>query len=275
MLRKTLAAAFAAAALAAALPASAETGSYANVNGLKMYYQIQGGGRPLVLLHGGVCTIETCLGAIRAPLEKDRQTIAIEQQGHGRTADIDRPLNLDQMAEDTAALLRQLKVENADVVGYSMGGAIALRLALRHPALVCKVIVFGTAYSNDGLVPGLVENFKTLKADDVPAMFRDAYAKVAPDPKRWPTLVEKIKAMVLSGQGLRADDVKSIKAPVLVMVGDADIVRPEHAVEMFRLIPGAQLAVLPVSDHFAPMQRSEWIVAMTKAFLDAPMPKAK
>jgi len=253
-----------------AAPASAE---YASVNGLKMYYEIEGAGRPLVLLHGGVCTIEVCLGKIRAPLAKSWKTIAIEQQGHGRTADIDRPLSIEQLAEDTAALLRQLKIRNADFLGYSMGGAIALQIALKHPDLVRKVIVIGTAYNNDGLIPGLVENFKTMKPEDIPQQFRDAYAKTAPDPKQWPTLVAKIKNMLPATKGLRPEEVKSINAPTLVMIGDADIVRPEHAVEMFRLLPHGQLAVLPASTHFAPMERAGWVSSMTRAFLQAPMPK--
>ena len=248
MFRKQLIAGAAALGLAIAIPvlAAAETGSYATVNGLKMYYQDQGTGRPLVLIHGGVFTIEDCMGPVRNALAAGRRTISMEQQAHGRTADIDRPLSYDQMVEDTAALLKQLKVENADVVGYSMGGAIALRLAQKHPALVRKAVVFGTGYSGAGFPPGFLEGFKTLKAEDIPAAFRQAYEKVAPNPKGWPTLVEKIKGMVANAKDMTADDLKAIKAPVLVMIGDADIVRAEHAVEMYRLIPNAKLAVLPV-----------------------------
>jgi pimeloyl-ACP methyl ester carboxylesterase len=255
-----------------AAPASAD---YASVNGLKMYYEIKGTGRPLVLLHGGLCTIEVCLGKIRQPFEKARRTIAIEQQAHGRTADIDRPLSTEQMAEDTAALLRQLKVRNADFFGYSLGGSVALGIALRHPELVRKVAIFGTPYSNEGMVPGLVDNIKALKADDVPKQFYDGYVKVAPDPKQWPALVARIASMVPSSRGFAPEEVRSIKAPTLIMIGDADIVRPEHAVEMFRLHQHAQLSVLPGASHFAPMERPDWIVSMIRAFLNAPMPEAK
>jgi pimeloyl-ACP methyl ester carboxylesterase len=241
---------------------------YADVNGLKMYYDIQGEGRPLVLLHGGVCTIELCLGKVRAQFVKSRRTIAIEQQGHGRTADIERPLDYDQMAEDTAALLRQLKVKDADFFGYSMGGSIALRVALRHPDLVRKVAIFGAGYSNEGMVPGLVESFKTMKADDIPRQFRDAYAKTAPDPTKWPALVEKIKGLVLNAKDLTAEQVKSIQAPMLVMSADGDIIRPEHSVEMYRLLPKGQLGVLPVADHFAPMERPAWMVPMLRSFYE-------
>jgi pimeloyl-ACP methyl ester carboxylesterase len=245
-------------------------GSYASVNGLKMYYEVQGNGRPLVLLHGGVCTIEVCLDKIRAPFAKTRRTIAIEQQGHGRTADIDRPLSYEQMTEDTAALLRQLKVANADFFGYSMGGAIALRVALKHPDLVRRVVIIGTATSSEGLVPGLMENMKALKPEDVPQQFRDAYAKTAPDPKQWPALVGKIKTLMLEAKDLQPEDVRAIQAPTLFMIGDSDIVRPEHAVETFRLLPRGQLAVLPGSDHFAPMQRAGWVASMVRTFLEKP-----
>jgi pimeloyl-ACP methyl ester carboxylesterase len=272
---RSLAAIAAVLALALAAPASAANGSYASVNGLKMYYEIEGTGRPLVLLHGGLCTIEVCLGKLRPALAKGWKTIAIEQQAHGRTADRDRPLTHEQMAEDTAALLRQLKVRNADFFGYSMGGSIALRVALRHPDLVRKVVIIGTSFNNEGLIPGLVENIKALKPEEVPPQFREGYEKVAPDPKRWPALVAKMRTVLSESKGLRAEDIKSIKAPTMVMLGDADIVRPEHAVEMFRLLPHGQLAVLPASDHFAPMQRPAWISSMTRAFLVAPMPQTK
>jgi pimeloyl-ACP methyl ester carboxylesterase len=277
MIRKQLIQGAAALGLLVAVPvlAAAETGNYAAINGLKMYYQVQGTGRPLVLLHGGVCTIESCMGQLRAPLAKTWRTIAMEQQAHGRTADIDRPLSVEQMAEDTAALLRQLKVANADIVGYSMGGGIALHLALRHPDLVRKVVIFGTNYNNEGFPPGFLEGFKALKPEQVPAAFREVYEKVAPDPKRWPQLVEKIKDMALTSKGLKAEEMKSIKAPVLVMVGDRDIVTAEHAVQMFRLLPNGKLAVLPDTDHFGFTIRGEWVLSMTQAFLDAPMPQAK
>jgi len=215
-----------------------------------------------------------CLGKIRPALSKTWKTIAIEQQVHGHTADIDRPLTHEQMAEDTGALLQQLGIKNADFVGYSIGG-VALQIAIRHPELVRKLVVIGTNYSNDGLIPGLLDNFRTMKPEDIPKPFHDAYVKVAPHPEKWPILVSKVMKMGLDAKGWTPDEMRSVKAPTLVMIADADIVRPEHAVEMFRLIPHAQLAVLPLSDHFAVMQRPAWITSMVKAFLDAPTPQTK
>jgi pimeloyl-ACP methyl ester carboxylesterase len=179
------------------------------------------------------------------------------------------------MAEDTAALLRQLKIENADFLGYSMGGTTALRIAMRHPKLVRKLVIIGTPYNNEGLIPGLMENFKALKPEDIPQQFRDAYAKTAPHPEQWPTLVGKIKNLLLDFKGWQPEDIQSIKAPTLLMIGDADIVRPEHVVQMFRLLQHGELAVLPGTSHFAPIERPAWITSMSRAFFKAPMPKSK
>src|ERR687888_946359 len=181
-----------------ALATPALTGEYAAVNGLKMYYEVEGQGRPLVLLHIGGCTIEVCFGELRPAFTKRWRTIAPELQGHGRTADIDRPLSMDQMTDDVAALLRQLKVQDADFFGASIGGGIVLRLALKYPELVHKAVIFGVQYDNDGLVSGMLERLKTLKVEDIPARFREGYAKVAPDPAKFPALVAKINAMVLT-----------------------------------------------------------------------------
>ena len=258
-----------------ALSAPALAGQYASVNGLKMYYEVEGHGRPLVLLHAAMCTIEVCFGKLRPAFTQGWRTITPELQGHGRTADIERPLGMDQMTEDVAALLRQLEVKDADFFGWSIGGGITLRLAIKHPELVHKAVVFGVQYSNDGLAPGVLESLKTVKADDMPPRFREGYASVAPDPTKFPTLVRKIAAMVRADKGVSPEEIKSIRAPMLVMIGDADFVRPEHAVQMFHLLPHGQLAVLPMSTHFAPMERPQWVASMARAFLAAPMPKAK
>jgi pimeloyl-ACP methyl ester carboxylesterase len=247
--------------------------SYANINGLKIYYEIQGSGRPLILLHGGLSTIDNSFSKMRPEFAARWKTIAIEQQAHGHTADVDRPLTYDQMAEDTAALLRKLGVKNADIFGWSDGGAIALRIAMRHPALVRKVAVFGTAYRATGIDDETQAAMAAMKADD-PGLkpFRQVYEKVAPKPGDWSTLIEKIKVLG-TFEGWSADEMRSIQTPVLLMIGDRDIVRPEHAVEMFRLIPNAHLAVLPGADHFGPVTQANLVARMVKEFFEAPMPK--
>ena len=181
------------------------------------------------------------------------------------------------MADDTAALLKHLKIEQADFFGYSMGGNVALAVAIRHPNLVGRVAVNGSHYGKmeDAYEPETFKQFKSLPADFAPAVLKDPYDKVAPDPKQWPVLVAKIKKMGLEFKGFAREDMKAIKAPVLITLGDRDGVRPEHAVEMFRLIPNAQLAVFPGGDHFLLWTSPDKVLSPIAAFLDAPMPKAK
>jgi pimeloyl-ACP methyl ester carboxylesterase len=249
---------------------SGANGSYASVNCLDMCYEVHGEGRPLVLLHGGMVAIDFTFGKMLPVLAKTRQVIAVEQQGHGHTADIDRPLSFEQMADDTAALLRGLHIMGADFFGYSDGGNVALGIAIRHPDLVRKVAIAGTNVNNDGLYPAVLESLQHVTADDMGAL-KDAYTRVAPHPGAWPVLVEKVIAQTLAFKGWDPDDLRAIKAPVLIIVGDYDIVRTEHAVELFRLIPNVNLAVLPRTDHFLRLQNPEWLLSMLADFFDAPM----
>ncbi len=253
-------------------------GRFASVNGLKMYYEAHGAhgtGSPLVLLHGGSATIESSFGSVLPALAKSRQVFAVEQQGHGHTPDIARPLSYEQMADDTARLLGLLKVESADLLGWSDGANVALQVAIRHPSLVRKLIVSGANYSNDGIDPEAMQWLRATTPENWPREFQMAYARAAPDPKQWPTLVSKLKKMWLEFKGWRPEDIQRIEAPVLVMVGDGDMVRPEHAVKMFRLLAYGQLAVLPATGHRTLQQRPAWVLSMIAAFLEAPLPDAK
>ena len=258
-------------------PAAESTrGNYANVNGLKMYYEIHGaGGTPLVLLHGGGSTIETSFGKVLAPLAKSRQVIAFEQQGHGRTADIDRPFTFEQSAEDTVALLERLKIQRADFYGYSNGGNIALLIALLHPDRVRKLVVASAMVKRDGFDPSIWESLKHATPENMPAELREAYLKVAPNPKDLPTFVTKCAKRMLEFKDWRPEDVQSIQAPTLILVGDTKDVRPEHAVEMFRLLPHAQLAIFPGTDHMQIVSRDDLLLPIIPPFLDAPLPQAK
>jgi pimeloyl-ACP methyl ester carboxylesterase len=253
---------------------------YAPVNGLKMYYEVYGRANgklpPLVLLHGGGSTIETSFGKVLPALAKSRQVIAFEQQGHGRTADIvGRPFTFEQSADDTAALLRHLNIGKADFFGYSNGGHIALQVAINHPALVRKLVVESAMFQRDGSDPGFWKSFEHAKLDDMPPELREAYLGVAPHPGDLPTFFAKSVQRMLNFKGWTPEDIQSIDAPTLVMIGDHDIVRPEHAVLMFRLLPNAQLAVLPGTDHMSIVNRSDWLVPMIESFLDSPMPPAR
>jgi len=257
---------------------------YASVNGLDMYYEVHGTGRPLVLLHGALSTTSVDFGAVLPSLAKTRQVIAVEQQAHGHTADIDRPLTTKAMAADTVALLRQLGIEQADLFGYSMGAGIALQIALEHPDLVRKLAVASAAYTLDGLHPGLLEGLEQLTPEALAGTpFEQAYAREAPKPEDWPTLVAKVKVLNSQIREWPADAIRSIAAPTLIIIGDSDIVRPEHAVEMFRLLgggvigdvaglPRSQLAVLPGTTHITLVHRGDWLSSMIGEFLDAPVP---
>lgn len=249
---------------------------YAPVNSLKMYYEIHGTSNgknsPLVLLHGGGSTIETSFGKVLSSLAKTRRIIAFEQQGHGHTADVNRPFTFEQTADDTATLLRYLKVERADFFGYSNGGNVALQIAIRHPDLVRKLVVASSMFKRDGLYPEFWESMKYATLQNMPAELQEAYLRVAPNPENLSTFHDKCVKRMLEFKDWRPEDIQSIDAPTMVLIGDADIVRPEHAVEMFRLLPHAQLAVLPGTDHMTFVERADWQVSMIEAFLDAPMP---
>jgi len=251
-------------------------GRYAPVNGLRMYYEIHGVGNgrqpPLVLLHGGGSTIGTSFGRVLPAFAKARQVIAFEQQGHGHTADVDRPFSFEQSAEDTAALLKYLHVDRADFFGYSNGGNIALLMGIRHPEMVRKLIVESAMFKRDGLVPGFWDSMRQATLQSMPGELREAYLKEAPHPEALPAFHDKCRDRMLEFKDWRPEDIQSIGAPTLVMIGDADIIRPEHAVEMFRLLPHGQLAVLPGTDHMTIVKRADWQVSMIESFLDAPMP---
>lgn len=264
----------------AALQRAPAKSGYAAVNGLQMYYAIHGAGRPLVLLHGGLCTIDTCFGSVLPALAEARQVIAFELQAHGHTADIDRPLTVTNMANDVMAALAQLGIGPADFFGYSMGSAVALEIAIRHPELIRRLVLASVAYDEQGLHPGLLEGM----ADLTPEMLKgtpwyDAYMKVAPHPEQFSALVEKIKT-VDDSKSWPAASIKALPMPVLLVYGDSDIIRPEHAVELFRLLgggvagdmvglPKSQLAMLPGTTHVTLVAHPEWLVSMLLPFLDA------
>jgi pimeloyl-ACP methyl ester carboxylesterase len=260
---------------------------YAPVNGLNMYYEIHGTGEPLVLLHGAFSAIGTSFGKLLPILAETRQVIAVEQQAHGRTADIDLPLTIEQMTEDTAALLSYIGIEHADLFGYSMGAGIALHIAIKHPHLVRKLVLAAVTYNNDGFHPGLLAGMENLQPEHLAGTpWQEEYARIAPKPEDWPQLVAKVKYMNSHIPDLSAEAIRSIKAPTLLIIGDSDIIRPEHAVELFRLLgggvsgdavslPHSQLAVLPGTTHVTLIERADWLLSMMTAFLDAPMPEAK
>jgi pimeloyl-ACP methyl ester carboxylesterase len=247
---------------------------YAPVNGLDIYYEIHGEGEPLVLLHGGLTTIDISFGALIPLLSQTRQVIAIEQQGHGHTADRDAPLTIEQMADDTAAVLEHLGIAQADFFGYSEGGYVAMNVAVRYPELVRKLALIGAAANPDGEYQWVHEYLQVAKVEDFEGL-REPHASVAPDPDHWEEFVTKWITLQQNNEGLPTEALQSISAPALVIIGDADSVTPEHAVEMVRTFPHANLAILPATDHFAPATRADWIAPMLEDFLSAPMSEAQ
>ena len=256
---------------------------YAPVNGLDMYYEIHGDGEPLLLLHGAFMTI-TGSPALLAGLACSRQVIAVELQAHGHTADVDRPLSYERMADDCAALLGHLWIAQSDVYGYSMGGGVALQLAIRHPCLVRRQVIASATASSAGMHPEVLAAIAAITPElFAGSPFEAAYLEVAPRPADFPRLVEKMVA--LDGEAFDwSDAVAKITAPTLVVLGDADGTRPEHAVEMLRLlgggvfgdfagIPRSQLAILPGTSHLGMLERTDLLLAMIPPFLDAPEPE--
>ena len=262
----------------------AKTG-YAPVNGLKMYYEIHGTGKPILLLHGAFNSINTAFSQLIPELAKTKQVIAVELQGHGRTNDIDRPFSFESMADDVAALLKQLKIDSTDIFGYSMGGGVAQQVAIRHPSLVRRLILTSTVYKYEGWSPETRNILPML----TPEMFastpiKTEYDKLAPDPTHWKDFINKMKKFVTTPYDFGADKIKAIKSPTLIILGDGDGVLPEHAVEMYRLRGGsymidfgpvhaAQLAIFPGSSHISTMMQTQWLVSMVKPFLEAPFKK--
>jgi pimeloyl-ACP methyl ester carboxylesterase len=253
--------------------------AYASVNGVDVYYEIHGGGRPLVLLHGALGTIESCFQDLLPALAASYRVIAVELQGHGHTPDVERPFSFGDMAEDVEGLLRLLGIETADLFGYSMGGGVALELAIRHPEVVRRLAyVGGACYQPSGLYPAVLEGTSSQDSGELDdPRWRQAYERVAPDPGAWSTLLQKMTHMDQSFAGWSPNELKSLSSPVLLIIGDSDIVRPEHTVDMFRLLGGgvmaevsgfaeSQLAILPRTSHVGLLDRVVWLQSMSLAF---------
>jgi len=255
---------------------------YAPVNGLKMYYEIHGQGEPVVLLHGAFMAVTDEWSDFARDLSKTRKVIAVEMQGHGRTAEIKRDLTFENLSDDVAGLLDYLKIPSADVVGYSLGGGVAIECAIRHPDKVRKVVILSAPCARDGWVKAGNEALANLN----PEMFKGTpleigYKKLSPTPDGFPDLVNHIKTIATRPYDFGADKLAATKAPMFFIFGDADGVRMEHIAEMYRLKGGgnihgdmqprspSRLAILPGTTHVTLMNRISIIVPMINDFLDA------
>jgi pimeloyl-ACP methyl ester carboxylesterase len=262
-------------------------GNYAPVNGLEMYYEVHGSGEPLILLHGGF-GLTAMFGEVLPMLAAGRQVIAVDLQAHGHTADIDRPIRLELMGDDVAALIKHLGFAKADVMGYSMGGGAALRTAIQHPELVRKLVVASVPFKRDGWYPELVAAMVQTSAATAEYMkdspMYQSYVSVAPRPDDYPTLCEKMGEMLRRDYDWSAE-VAALKLPVLLVFGDADGVPPSHAARFYELLgggkadpgwgganmPKSQLAILPGTTHYN-IFFSPALASAVTPFLDAPAP---
>ncbi|MBK8980814.1 MAG: alpha/beta hydrolase [Ignavibacteria bacterium] len=250
---------------------------YSDVNGLKMYYEIYGEGKPLVLIHGGGSTIQTNFEKIIPLLAKNRQVIAAELQAHGRTNDRDADLTFEQDADDIAALLKNLKIDKADFFGFSNGGTTVLQIVIRHPEIADKIIL-GSALAKRSGVPewfwGMMEQ---AKLENMPEQLKTGYKKVAADTNGLQVMHERDVKRMFNFKDISDGQIKSIQAATLIIIGDKDIITPEHAVELHRQITNSELAIIPgghgeyigeVTTIKPGFKESDMVVPMIEKFLD-------
>ena len=221
------------------------TENYLNVNGINMYYEIYGEGKPLVLIHGGGSTIQTSFGNILPLFAQHYTVIAVELQAHGHTSDRDATESFEQDADDVAALLQQLNISKAYFLGFSNGGSTAMQIAIRHPEVAEKIVVVAGACKRDGFIPGFFEGFKNVTLDDMPQGLKDAFLEINPDTNALLNMFNKDVERMVNFKDWNDGDLQSVKAPALIINADKDVILPEHGLQISRLIPNAELMILP------------------------------
>jgi len=226
-------------------PAEEMKSGYAPVNGITMYYEIHGRGKPVVLIHGGGSTLFTTFGNMLPLLAQNRQVIAVELQAHGRTSDRDAQESFMQDADDVAALLNFLKIPKADLFGFSNGGNTAMQVAIRHPHLVRKLVIASAFYKRDGMIDGFFEGLAHATFKDMPAFLKEDFLKVNPDANKLQTMFDKDRQRMVSFEDWNESDLASIQAPALIMMADHDVVKTVHGVEMAEKIRGSELLIVP------------------------------
>lgn len=255
--------------------------NYAHVNGLQLYYEVHGEGKPLLLLPGSLSGIGTAFGKLIPLLSKGRQVIAIEFQGYGHTADIpERPLSYEQLASDVIELLCFLDIQQTDIFGYSTGAGVALRIAINKPNIIRKLILASVSYKSSGRHPDLSALFNPefMEQGLRDSPFEIEYLSTAPRPDDWTKLLAKVRTFEYEVQNWSEKEISEILAPALIIAGDADIIQPEHTVSLYKLfgggslgelsMPASQLAILPGTMHSALTQKTDLLMAMIPSFLD-------
>ncbi len=269
-------------------PIKPSVNGYADVNGLKMYYEVYGEGKPIVLIHGAFMTIPMNWSNVIPVLAKDHKVIVAEMQGHGRTKDIAREMSCEGMANDVSGLLKMLKIDSADILGYSMGGSVAFQFAVRHPEQLRRLVILSSSYAHNGWWPEAQAAFKNVNADAFKGSpIQKQYDSMGNDPAKFDDYIKRVMSM--DGDSYDwSKDVKKIQAPIFMAIGDADGIRYEHALELFRAkgggkmgdmtgLPKSRLAILPGTTHVGMvMQRTNLWIPMVIDFLDsdldAPLP---
>jgi pimeloyl-ACP methyl ester carboxylesterase len=257
--------------------------SRASVNGIDIYYEVHGDhdGTPLVLLHGGGSTIDSNFGRVIPFLARTRRVIALEEQGHGRTSDRDQPFTFERSADDVAGLLRHLKVSQADIFGFSNGATVALQVAIRHPEVVRKLVFASSFTKRDGAQPQLWQFIKQADIANMPQVLKDAFLAVNPDSQRLKTMHDKDAARMAGFTDVPDSTVRAVLAPTLIITGDRDVARVEHALELSRVFPDARLLVLPsghgdylaeASSEPAEAGYAEIAARLLERFLSEPQP---
>lgn len=219
--------------------------AYALVNGLNMYYELHGSGKPLVLIHGGGSTIASNFGRVIPYFAQKRRVVAVELQAHGRTPDRDADLSFEQDADDVAALLQMLGISEADIFGFSNGATTTLQIAIRHPRLVHKLVLGSALTKRRGVNEGFWKFMDQASLEHMPAPLKQAYLDVNPDPKGLQTMHDRDARRMQNFRDIPSEQIRAIQAPVLVVNGDQDVILPEHALELYRELPHARLAILP------------------------------
>lgn len=250
---------------------------YSEVNGIKMYYEIYGQGKPLVLIHGGGSTIQTTFEKIIPLLAKNRKVIAVELQAHGRTNDRNTDLTFEQDADDVALLLKNLHIDKADFFGFSNGGTTTLQIAIRHPEIVHKMIL-GSALAKRNGVPEWFWGFmKQAKLENMPEQLKVGYKKVATDKNGLQIMHDRDAKRMVNFKDIPDEQIKAIKVPTLIINGDKDVITPEHAIELHRQIANSELAIIPgghgayigeVTTITSDFKESDLVAPMIEKFLD-------
>ena len=250
---------------------TAESG-YADVNGLHMYYETYGAGTPLVLLHGGMLSIDLNFAGLIPTLAKSHRVIGVEMQGHGRTADIDRPITPAALASDIVGLLDHLGIDRAHVLGHSMGGAVTMELAISYPDRVLSVVPISVSVRVDGMHPDLSDPSKFATSPIMPTQqdfmeFKAEYERLSPHPEHFQEFMGTLSASNADLKGWSDEQLAGITAPVLLVQGDRDFTLNEHGALMQQLIPGSQLAILPNTTHMQVTRRADLLLPMLAEFL--------